>query len=109
MLAWMVVGLGSAIVIILRTGIIPFIVPGLIIGTCGAVFHKLLARFIVGNSWWLSSLIIIAMSLSLTILLVPDTRHWVIARLIIVYYSTVAIIFCLIKSLIERYQQSPRM
>lgn len=99
---WIVVGVASAMVIVLATGIIPFIVPGFVVGICGAIFHTLIAHLAIRVPWWLSAVIITVLSVSLTMLLVPDTRYWVITRLILAYYSILTFSFCLIKSLVDK-------
>jgi len=103
--AWVVSGLVTGAALILMTGFIPFIVPGLIVGICGAIFHTIATRFIRWRSWWFSAIVITILSIFVTIIFIPDSRHWVIARLILAYYLGFTFFFCLMMHLVKKYRR----
>lgn len=100
---WVVTGLLSAIAVVINTGIIPFIGPGLIVGICGATYQVLLHHFMPKSMWWLSAIAITIASLIVTMVLIPDARHWEILRLVSVFYFIFTMAFCFVKYVVDCY------
>ena len=103
-LCWLVTGLLSAIIIILTTGIIPFIVPGMIVGVTGAAFEVVQRYLPIRFPWWLAAIVVTSLAMVITLLLIPDTRHWVIARMILPYYIAVSVLLKLVLFVFDSYK-----
>lgn len=84
---WLIAGFLLGVASVFATGHIPFFLPGLILGGSGGVIH-LVANSIKpqGCSWWLSGILIMVLSITATAIFIPDTRAWVIARILLIYY-----------------------
>jgi hypothetical protein len=83
---WAIAGISLGIASVLVSSHISFFIPGLILSVCGAVFHLIVRGLRIKCSWWLSSALISALSMAVTLLVIPDARVWVLIKILIIYY-----------------------
>lgn len=98
---WFVTGLVLTVAVVLFTGLIPFVVPGLIVVVCGSTVYVLSLKLKLTWPWWLLLLLIVLLSAIVTLFLIPDTRHWVIARIVLAFYFVVALVASFFSNIIR--------
>ena len=75
-------------------------------GVTGAAFEVVQSYMPIRFSWWLAAIVVSSLAMAITLLLIPDTRHWVIARMILPYYIVVSVLLKLVLFVFDSHRQA---